>query len=162
MVSSAVDDLVPVGRHGDGYAIGDVARVTRLSRSALRYYESIGLTPPVSRDESSGHRVYSQDDLDLADAVACLSSTGMPIEDMRAYLANRSQGAQGAASQIKLLQAQRGRLDDEARALAVCREYVELKIAYWHAVAAGDDDEGTRLGARARALASEVKETRSR
>jgi DNA-binding transcriptional MerR regulator len=138
-----------------------VARVTRLSESALRYYESIGLTPAVARDQSSGHRVYSQDDLDLADAVACLSSTGMPIEDMRAYLGNRGQGAQGAERQIELLLTQRGRLDAEARALAVRREYVELKIAYWRAVAAGDDAEVARLGAEARALAGGVKESGS-
>jgi len=160
MALSVVDD-VQVRRREGGYAIRDVARVTGLSESALRYYESIGLTPPVARDESSGHRVYSQDDLDLADAVACLSGTGMPIEDMRVYLANRGQGAQGAQRQIELLQAQQDRLDDEERALAVRREYVELKIAYWHAVAAGDDDEVARLGADARALASDVKESRN-
>jgi DNA-binding transcriptional MerR regulator len=161
MGTTTAEAPAPVRRRRGGYAIRDVARATRLSESALRYYESIGLTPAVARDQSSGHRVYSQEDLDRLDAVACLSGTGMPIEDMRVYLGNALRGAAGASEQIGLLEAQRDRLDMEAEALRVRREYVELKVRYWQAVAAGDDTEAADIGEQARAVAQDVKGTRS-
>jgi DNA-binding transcriptional MerR regulator len=158
MGTSMVETPGVVGGRRGGYAIREVARATRLSESALRYYEAIGLTPAISRDESSGHRVYSQDDLDHLDAVACLNGTGMPIEDMRVYLANQRRGAAGASEQIGLLEAQRRRLDEEARTLEVRQRYVGLKIRYWRAVATGDSAEASRIGGEARAVAQSVKE----
>jgi DNA-binding transcriptional MerR regulator len=160
MGTSTVEATGPVQRHQSGYAIRDVARVTRLSESALRYYESIGLTPAISRNESSGHRIYSQDDLDNLDAVACLNGTGMPIEDMRVYLSNRLRGVAGASGQIGLLEAHRHRLDEEAKALEVRQRYIELKIRYWQAVAVGDDAEADRIGDQVEAVAQSVKDAR--
>ncbi len=56
------------------------------SESALRYYERIGLIDPVPRDSSSSHRRYAAETVDTLEALACLRSTGMSIDDMRAYL----------------------------------------------------------------------------
>ncbi|HEY9395228.1 MAG TPA: MerR family DNA-binding transcriptional regulator, partial [Nocardioides sp.] len=46
------------------YTIREVATLTGLPASTLRYYETIGLISPVSRGASSGHRVYDETDLD--------------------------------------------------------------------------------------------------
>ena len=48
------------------YTIKEAAALTGLPASTLRYYESIGVIAPISRGASSKHRVYDEDDLDLA------------------------------------------------------------------------------------------------
>ena len=143
------------------YSIRDAAELTGLPASTLRYYESVGLIAPISRGESSKHRVYSEEDVDLVVWIACLSATGMSISDMRRYLENRTLGADGAGEQIELLTAQRRHLAQEAKRLRLRQQYVDLKIAYWQAVAAGDDAKAASISDEARVLASELKTQRA-
>ncbi len=79
--------------------IRDVSRRSGLSEPTLRYYEEIGLIGPIARDESSGHRRYQTEDLDVLQALACMRATGVGIEDMRTYQANRGRGHEAAAEQ---------------------------------------------------------------
>ncbi|KFI40146.1 transcriptional regulator, MerR family [Bifidobacterium actinocoloniiforme DSM 22766] len=109
-----------------------------LPESTLRYYESIGIVGPIERDPSSGHRVYSDEDLDLLLAISCLNVTGMPLSRMREYLANRSQGAQRAGEQVELLAEQARQLDQEMAELELRRRYVQVKTHYWQALGQGD------------------------
>ena len=138
------------------YSIKEAAALTGLPASTLRYYESIGVIAPIGRDESSGHRVYTNEDLDLLTWVACLSATGMSVSDMRRYVANRALGRAAAQHQLELLVKQQEQLALEAELVALRQRYVALKIAYWRAVGAGDDAQIERLSNEARALADEL------
>ena len=100
------------------YTIREVASLSGLPESTLRYYETIGLIHTITRDSSSKHRVYNEHDVNFAVAIACLNATGMSLEDMRTYLKNRSQGAQAANEQVELLEAQKQRLTEEASILS--------------------------------------------
>lgn len=139
------------------YTIKETAQLSGLPESTLRYYETIGIISPIGRDASSKHRVYTQSDVDIIDAVACLSATGMSIEDMRTYLANRDKGAEGVDVEIGLLEAQAKRLGDEAIYLQLRQDYVRTKVKYWQAVKAGKPDEVQAIAAAARALAADLK-----
>lgn len=139
------------------YSIKEAAALTGLPASTLRYYESIGVITPISRGDSSKHRVYSDADLDLLTWVACLAATGMSVSDMRRYVANGQLGPTAAAEQIELLTAQQQRLAIEAQQVALRKRYVELKIDYWRAVQAGDDARVELLSSEAGVLAKELK-----
>ena len=139
------------------FSIREVANLSGLPESTLRYYETIGLIHPIRRDASSKHRAYGEQDVDFAVAIACLNATGMSIEDMRTYLKNRGQGAQAANEQVELLETQKKRLAEETHAIKLRQRYVDAKIAYWKAVKSGDPKqiEATRL--QANAIAQELK-----
>lgn len=122
------------------YTIREAAKISGLPESTLRYYETIGLIPPVQRDTSSKYRVYSEGDVNLVVAVACLNATGLSIEHMREYLKNRDLGVEGAQNQIGLLRAQEVRLTEDLHYLQLRRGYVQSKIAFWQAIEAGDDE----------------------
>ena len=139
------------------YTIKEAAALTGLPPSTLRYYESIGVIAPVGRGASSGHRVFGEADLDQIMWVACLAATGMSVADMRAYVANGQLGPTAAGEQVELLTAQKRRLATEAKHIALRQRYVALKIDYWHAVAAGDDERAGLLSTEARSLADELK-----
>ena len=142
------------------YTIKEAATLTGLPASTLRYYESIGVIAPISRGASSKHRVYDEGDLDQLMWVACLAATGMSVSDMRQYVANGLVGPAAAAEQVELLVAQERRLALEAEHVVLRQRYVRLKIDYWHAVDAGDDERADLLSREARTLADELKQVR--
>jgi DNA-binding transcriptional MerR regulator len=142
------------------YTIKEAAALTGLPASTLRYYESIGVIPPISRGASSRHRVYDDADLDQLMWIACLAATGLSVSDMRQYVANGHLGAAAAGNQVALLAAQEERLAQEAEHLALRQRYVRLKIDYWRAVEAGDEARAEHLSGEARGLADELKRVR--
>lgn len=143
------------GQHS--YTIKEAAALTGLPASTLRYYESIGVIPPISRGASSRHRVYDDGDLDQLMWVACLAATGMSVSEMRRYVANGRLGPAAASEQVELLAEQDRRLALEAEQLALRQRYVRIKIDYWTAVEAGDEARSELLSTEARGLADELR-----
>jgi len=145
----------------DTYTIKEAAALTGLPASTLRYYESVGVIAPISRGESSRHRVYDEDDLDQLMGVACLAAIGLSVSDMRRYAANGRLGPEAADEQIDMLAAQEQRLAVEAEQLVLRQRYVRLKIEYWKAAAAGDEARVEQLAGESRALADRIQRVRN-
>ncbi|RSX51656.1 MerR family transcriptional regulator [Bifidobacterium callimiconis] len=127
------------------HTIREASLISGLPESTLRYYEQVGIIPPIARDPSSGHRAYSDADLERLTTISCLSSTGMPLDAMREYLANAAEGAEGARRQMELLDAQALRLAARAEVIRMQQAYVSFKTLYWRAVAEGRADDARRL-----------------
>lgn len=120
--------------------IQEVAQRSGLSEPTLRYYEKIGLIEHVERDESSGHRRYGPAVVSRIEALACLRTTGMSVQDMRAYLANLREGNEAAAEMHALFERNIERIDAEIERLHTRREYLRLKGEIWAARRDGDDE----------------------
>jgi len=90
-----------------GVTIGRAAELTGLTADTLRYYERDGLMlAPVGRS-STGHRLYSDSDLEWVRLVTKLRSTGMPIREVREYAALVRAGVGNEAARLDLLLAHR-------------------------------------------------------
>jgi len=120
--------------------IQEVSRRSGLSEPTLRYYEQVGLLGPVERDPSSGHRRYTEEDVDTLQVLACLRAMGVGIEDMRTYQANRTRGHAAAGEQRDLLLRHAERIQAQVATLQTHLEYLRLKAALWDARAHGDAD----------------------
>lgn len=142
---------------GRTYSIKEVAALVGLPPSTLRYYEDVSVIPAIARDPSSGHRIYTEGDLELLTWVACLSASGMSIADMREYVRSGLGAERDVAEFISLLQQQDARLQEEAQIIELRREFLRTKIAYWRAMKSGDAQEAERLDMRARELAERLK-----
>jgi DNA-binding transcriptional MerR regulator len=70
--------------------IGEMARRSGLSVSALRFYDGAGVLVPARVDPVNGYRWYGPEQLDEARLLARLRRTGMPLADIRLVLAGRS------------------------------------------------------------------------
>jgi DNA-binding transcriptional MerR regulator len=64
------------------YGIGEMARASGLSVSALRFYDGAGVLVPAEVDPATGYRRYSDDQLRAARVVASLRRVGMPVVDI--------------------------------------------------------------------------------
>jgi DNA-binding transcriptional MerR regulator len=138
----------------------EAAKLSGLPESTLRYYETIGIIHPIKRDASSKHRVYSEDDINLIIGIACLSATGMSIDDMRSYLNNADRGEYAASEQIELLESHSHRLADEERYLKLRQTYLQTKVAYWKAVASKNESVASEISIKAMAIAKQIKLSR--
>lgn len=148
-------------RSSQSYTVQQAAALTGLSEHTLRYYERIGLIKPVQRQESSGHRRYSREDLVKLEALACLRATGLPIDQMRHYFDLRSHLAEGAdgadcdnaaAELQELLSAHLRELQRRMAELQTHIDYVALKVDYWRAVEAHDTQTAATIARRAEKL----------
>lgn len=69
--------------------IGEMARESGLTVSALRFYDGAGVLDPAHVDPHSGYRFYAPDQLVVARLVATLRRVGMALPGIRAVLERR-------------------------------------------------------------------------
>ena len=134
-VQSIADEVVLA----ETFTVQQAVQLTGLSEHTLRYYERVGLLPPVRRQQSSRHRRYSLKDISIIESLACLRAAGLPLEQMRRYIGLMPQGRSAAAQQRELLEGHRAVLQERLRGMQWNLEYIQRKIAYWSAVEAHDD-----------------------
>ena len=85
--------------------VSALARKFGLSRSALLYYDRLGLVRPSTRS-GAGYRLYSEQDAKRLERVVALSATGMALEDIGAALDRKGQMARLLGHQLNQLSAQ--------------------------------------------------------
>lgn len=89
--------------------ISEMSEQSGLSVDTLRYYEKIGLLPPVNRTDS-GIRDYSEPDVKRIDFIKCMRTAGLPIEVLLEYFALVEQGDETIEARKAILQEQRAQL----------------------------------------------------
>jgi DNA-binding transcriptional MerR regulator len=89
--------------------ISEVSEKYALSADTLRYYERVGLLPPVNRTDS-GIRDYNDLDLRRVEFVKCMRNAGLPVDVLVEYVRLVQQGDQTAEARREILIAQRERL----------------------------------------------------
>lgn len=98
--------------------IKEVSEKYGISQDTLRYYERIGMIPPVTRTKG-GIRNYSIEDLNWVELVVCMRKAGLSIEVLTQYVKLYQQGDETFAERLELLKgqkqvlvAQRQQIDD--------------------------------------------------
>ncbi len=89
--------------------IAEVSRKYGLSPDTLRYYERIGLIPPVPRTKS-GIRDYDESSCRWVELMKCMRSAGVQIEALAEYVALFQQGDATLEARKALLAGQRDHL----------------------------------------------------
>ena len=80
------------------HTIGQVARKYSLSRSALLYYDRIGVLSPSGRSEAN-YRLYSGEDLKKMDRIMLYRSAGLSLQAISALLDAAGNGAASSLEQ---------------------------------------------------------------
>ena len=89
--------------------IAEVSKKYELSADTLRYYERIGLGPPVPRNKS-GIRDYDTESCQWVELMKCMRSAGVQIEALIEYVALFQQGDETIGARKALLVEQRDQL----------------------------------------------------
>ena len=109
--------------------IAEVSEQHGLSTDTLRYYERIGLIPPVNRSES-GIRDYNELDIRRVEFVKCMRSAGLPVEVLIEYIALVQKGDKTIAARKDILVEQRelliSRMEQMQKTLDILNHKIEM------------------------------------
>lgn len=110
--------------------IAEVSKRLGISADTLRYYERIGLIPPVGRSKS-GVRDYSEKDCEWISFVRCMRTAGLSIESLTEYVRLVRQGNETAGRRKEILVKQRGEILEKIEELQEQSRYLETKISHY-------------------------------
>lgn len=117
--------------------IKEVSQRFAISQDTLRYYERVGMIPPVPRT-AGGRRDYRAEDLSWVELALCMRSAGLPVEAMIEYVKLCQQGESTFPQRLRLLQDQREALLVQARQIQETLARLDYKISrYQQAVDTG-------------------------
>lgn len=108
--------------------IAKVAEKYGISQDTLRYYERIGLIPPVTRG-TGGIRDYSEEDERWVEFMICMRGAGLSIEALIEYVALFRQGDGTRAPRKAILVEQRDVLAAKIGEMQRTLERLDTKIA---------------------------------
>jgi DNA-binding transcriptional MerR regulator len=98
-----------------------------LSPDTLRYYERVGLLPPVNRMRS-GIRDYSDIDLKRVEFIKCMRNAGLTIGVLTEYVRLVQQGDQTIQARKEILKEQRRQLLARMKEMQDTLDLLDYKI----------------------------------
>ena len=112
--------------------IKEVSEKYNISQDTLRYYERVGMIPPVTRT-AGGIRDYQESDLGWVELAICMRSAGVPVEMVAEYVRLCQRGDETFPARRDLLKEVRGGLLTEIEKCRRELERLEYKIERYEA-----------------------------
>jgi DNA-binding transcriptional MerR regulator len=114
-------------RRGEPMKIAEVSERYCISADTLRYYERIGLIPPVNRN-GTGIRDYNEMDIKRVEFIKCMRSAGLPIEVLIEYVGLVQQGDKTIDARKEILKEQREQLVMRMNEMQKTLDILDYKI----------------------------------
>ena len=110
--------------------IAEISKKFDLSQDTLRYYERIGLIPPIKRN-SSGFRDYDESDCRRIEFIKCMRGAGLPIEALIEYMNLYMKGDSTIPARKEILIRQRDDLAARMAEMQKTLDRLNLKISIY-------------------------------
>ena len=110
--------------------ISEVSKKFDITPDTLRYYERIGLIPPVPRNKS-GLRDYDDESCRWIEFIKCMRSAGLPIEALSEYVSLFRQGDETIDERRKLLIRERDILAQRISDMRDTLKRLDYKISFY-------------------------------
>ena len=118
--------------------IKEVSKKFGITMDTLRYYERVGMIPPVTR-ASNGNRDYKEEDMNWVGLAICMRSAGLPVEGIVEYVRLFQEGSSTMLARLDLLNKQRDTLKKQRQQVDETIERLNGKIErYEMKIEAGD------------------------
>lgn len=121
------------------YSIGEVAKMTGLSPSTLRFYDKEGLFPSLKRQ--SGNRIFDDGHIESLRIIECLKRSGLEIRDIRRFMELTTKGSASYAQRRELMEERRLKTLEQIEELQKTLAVLEYKCWYYdEAISRGNED----------------------
>lgn len=110
--------------------IKEVSEQYEISQDTLRYYERVGMIPPVTRT-AGGIRNYTAEDLRWVELAKCMRSAGLPVEAMIEYVRLFREGDSTISARLQLLTDQREVLLEQRKQIDETLNRLNYKISHY-------------------------------
>lgn len=108
--------------------IQEVCLKMELTQDTLRYYEKVGMIPPVKRT-NGGTRDYGEEDIRWISLAKCLRGAGLPVQAIVEYVRLFRLGPETVVERLELLKTQQKALLDQRRKMDEAIEKLKYKIS---------------------------------
>ena len=119
--------------------IAEASKKYDISADTLRYYERIGLIPPVPRTKS-GIRDYDEASCGWIQLMKCMRKAGVQIEALIEYVALYQQGEETASARKAILEAQREQLRMRLEEMQESLHLLDKKIQHYEETVCAADE----------------------
>lgn len=117
------------------FTVGEMARLSGLSKQTLIFYDRTGVFSPRAVDPSNGYRYYAAEQLEALDNVLMLKEMGLSLEEIRAFMHERSGGRA-----LEVMEMQRARIREKMERLARIERRLARKAGTLRALEADRPD----------------------
>lgn len=111
------------------YTIGQVAKLTGLSISTIRYYDKEGLLNGINR--KSGIRSFNDKDLNAIRVIECLKNSGMLIKEIRDFMKLCEEGDSSLNERYNFFLDQEKKVQDQIKSLNQTLKLIKFKQWYY-------------------------------
>jgi DNA-binding transcriptional MerR regulator len=109
-----------------------------ISPHALRYYEAEGLLGNAVERDALGHRRYPEQTILWLRLLLCLRDTGMPLAEIKAFVALAQEGAHTLAEQLDRIRRFQARVAENIRQLQQAQQQLHDKAQWYERLLAED------------------------
>lgn len=107
--------------------ITEVSRIYEIPADTLRYYERIGLLPPVNRNVS-GNRDFTEEDCNWVYYIKVMRGAGVSIESLLDYVKMFQQGVSTIDARKQILVEQYNQIEERINILKAAQDRLRMKI----------------------------------
>lgn len=108
--------------------IKKVSEQLEITPDTIRYYERIGLVPPINRNKN-GVRDFTDLDIQRLDFIKCMRHAGLSIESLHEYMHLYSlNDDRTIPARKRILEEETEKLDERIASLQETRAYLQHKI----------------------------------
>lgn len=115
------------GLGGIVMTITEVSKTYEISADTIRYYERIGLLPPVNRS-AGGIRDFTEENCNWVHFIKCMRAAGISIEVLIEYVHMFQQGDNTLAARRALLVEERAKLAAKMQEMQEALDRLDYKI----------------------------------
>jgi len=110
-----------------GMKITEVSKKFNIPTATLRYYERIGIIPPVHRNES-GIRDYTENDCSAVEFAQCMRNAGISIESLIEYVRLFQLGGKTSKARQEILLEEKAKLEERIEEMEAVSKRLEWKL----------------------------------
>ena len=112
------------------YTIGEIAKISGLRPSTLRYYDKEGLFPAIERT-SGGMRMFRDSDVEWLHVIECLKKTGMTVQEIRTFVGWVKEGDSTISKRKEFIEKQRKIIAEQMEKLKETLDTLDYKCWYY-------------------------------
>ena len=107
--------------------IKSVSDLLGISADTIRYYERVGLVPPITRT-ATGIRDFQDYDIEALEFIKCFRSAGVSVDSLVDYMSLYQKGDETREERLGILEDEKKKLEERLSQLQVALNRLNLKI----------------------------------
>ena len=113
------------------YLANQAAKKLKITKDTLRYYEREEIIPQIQKNKS-GHRIYSEEDIEWLFLIRCLRDSDMSIAKIKQYVSLLiSKGGESIFERRNILLEHKEYLKEKILSFQFLFQLIEKKIAFY-------------------------------